>query len=46
MYAVTALTVRWFSVPRIIRMLTAETPGDDLAARRTVLVAMVRALTR
>jgi hypothetical protein len=44
-YAVVALTVWWFSVPQIIRMLTAGSTRDSPEARRAALVDMVRRLT-
>lgn len=43
-YAVIALSVWWFSVPQIIRMLTAGQDSDDQATRRAALVAMIRQL--
>jgi hypothetical protein len=42
---VVALTVWWFSVPQIIRMLTAGSTRDSPEARRAALVDMVRRLT-
>lgn len=42
LYAVVALTVWWFSVPQIVRMMTAGADADTPAGRRAALVAMVR----
>ncbi|GIL26650.1 TetR family transcriptional regulator [Actinocatenispora comari] len=42
LYAVVALTVWWFSVPQIVRMMTAGADADTSAGRRAALVAMVR----
>lgn len=44
-YAVIALSVWWFSVPQIARMLTADVRDDDPGTRRAVLVDLVRRLT-
>ncbi|BCJ36826.1 TetR family transcriptional regulator [Actinocatenispora thailandica] len=42
LYAVVALTVWWFSVPQIVRMMTAGSDTDSPADRRAALTALVR----
>lgn len=44
-YAVVALSVWWFSVPQITRMLTADVADDDPSTRRAALVDMIHRLT-